>query len=348
MDRAEIIKYKDRLLNNLMLRGEYEAAAGLRKKVLLVEGATDKAFATHILREDTDCLAVVEFMKSNDVFRTSKPSKSDNYNSKSVITMILKHIALFPEFIDFPKGAEEWPLFGLVDKDYDERKTYSRITKLFLTDTHDLETLMLSTDLELLLRLQDCKISHDEIKAALYISVQLAAFRKAMINVGTINPTLINEFDGTVDYSAFTDGDKVSLLKLLHHVNAKADKPLSKARLKKTQESITKEMKRQLDKEGNWKKPLESFEVDEDSSFWEDINGHDVLSAVCYKNSNAKQLFTNKKGYSQNRDFEFALSESYDYGCFKKTELYKELITAELLKNYEREQNKYQERRTLV
>ena len=90
-------------------------------------------------------------------------------------------------------------------------------------------------------------------------------------------------------------------------------------------------MRRLLDKEGYWKKTIDLFEFDENSNLWMEINGHDILSAICYKNPSVKGVFINAGGYSQNRDFEFALSSAYDYDCLKKTKLYSQLQAAGLL-----------------
>ena len=332
MDKSEVIKYKDNLLNNLRLRGEYDAAAGLRKKVLLVEGATDQKFIGHIKGSDTRCLSVTDFMRARSAFSTSRSQSSESFNSKVVITTILKHIALFPEYYDFPKGAETWPLYGLVDNDFDDSNDYSRVPKLFFTDTHDLETLMISTDKELFARLERCSITVDEVKAALYIANQMAAFRQAIKNNGNLSPSLINMSDGTISFEEFMDDNLVDLVKLLQYINGKSENPLSREKLKKTRESITKDLKKKLNKEGYWKKSLESFAVTADSDFWMDVNGHDVLSAICYKNRHAREVFKNQDGYSQNRDFEIALSEVYDYDCLKKTNLHRKLQAAGLLK----------------
>ena len=332
MDKAEIIKYKDNLLNNLMFLGEYDTASGLRKNVLLVEGFTDQKFIEHIKAVNTRCLAVADFMRARSAFSTSRSPVLVTYNSKVVITTILKHIACFPEYYDFPKGAEKWPLYGLVDSDYDDSNEYARVTKLFFTDTHDLETLMIATDNGLLSRLKECNITEADVKVALYIANQMAAFRQAITDNGTLNAGLIQAADGTIEFESFTEGDKINLAKLLEYISKKSKKPLSREKLKRTREAIVKDLKKQLDKEGFWKKTLESFIVSPDGDYWMELNGHDILSAICYKNPKAREVFSNEGGYRQNRDFELALIEEYDYDCMKKTKLYTKLQTAGLLK----------------
>ena len=322
MDRAEIIKYKDYLLNNLRLSGEYDAALGLKKNVLMVEGKTDEAFVKRIVCPDTRCLPVVELLKARNAFSTSPPAK---VNHKEIITTILQRISMFPEAFDFPKGAEKWPLYDLVDNDFGTEASFSRVSKLFFTDTHDIETMMLSTDPELLTRLRGCSISLEETNRALYLAMQLSAFRQAIADNGTLSQSAISNSDGTIDFSKFSEEDRISLPKLIDHLNSQTDSPLSREKLKRTREKIAASMKKLLDKDGLWKKPFSSYTVEQDDPVWMEINGHDVLSAITYVNETAKEVFSNAAGYAKNRDFEFALSESYDYNQLKKTKLHKKL-----------------------
>ena len=333
MDKAIVVKFKDYLLNNLKMHGEYDAAAGLRKKVLMVEGTTDKAFFKRIICNDTRCMAVEELMRSKSAFSTSRTPSAFLYNSKVVIITILKHIAYYPEYYDFPRGAEKWPLYGIVDNDFDGMNELTRVTKLFFTDTHDLETLMLSSDMGLLTRLESCIISPDVVKAALFIANQLAAFRQAIKRNGNLTLAGINDPDGTIDYKSFTEGDIIDLTKLLKHINNHSEKPLSNEKIKRIRDSIAKNMHKQLNNEGFWKKSLDSFVVSQDSDFWMDVNGHDILSAICYKMPILREIFNNSSGHDMNRDFEFALSSAYDYNCLKTTTLYKKLKDANLLKD---------------
>ena len=273
-------------------------------------------------------------MRTRSAFSTSRSPDQELYNSKEVIINILKPIAYFTEYYDFPKGAETWPLYGLVDNDFDDSSDYSRITKLFFTDTHDLETLMISTDSELLTRLEQCSITADEVKAALFIADQLAVYRQAIFKNGNLSTHLINESDGTIAFEKYTDDNTVDLSKLLQYINSKTEKPLSKEKLKKTRESIIKELKKKLNNDGGWKKSFESFDVDSDNDLWMEINGHDVLSAICYVNPSVKEMFKNQDNHSLNRDFELALSDAYNYDCLKKTKLHTKLQTACLLREY--------------
>ena len=108
--------------------------------------------------------------------------------------------------------------------------------------------------------------------------------------------------------------------KMVDHINARIEAPLSREKLKKTKEKLAKNVKRYLDKNGEWKESFEDFSCGEE--YWRRVNGHDLLSAIRYVNKSARECFSNEMRYSQNRDFELALSKAYDYECFKNTELY--------------------------
>ena len=78
---------------------------------------------------------------------------------------------------------------------------------------------MLSTDSSLLFRLVQCNIANDEVIAAFYIAKQLSAFRQAISNNGTLNIARINSSNGTIDFEAFIEENKISLVKILTENN---------------------------------------------------------------------------------------------------------------------------------
>jgi hypothetical protein len=101
--------------------------------------------------------------------------------------------------------------------------------------------------------------------------------------------------------------------------------------LRKAKTKIAADMKKHLDKDGNWKNNIDSFISGQYESVWSEVNGHDVLSAVCYLNPSAQNAYNNKARYRMNRDFEIALTTVYDYKCMKPTKLYVGLIDASLI-----------------
>lgn len=328
MDRSEVVRLKDELLNYLSFKADYRRGTGLQQKVLLVEGATDKEFVKNILSDDSLCITVVDFKKARDPFSTKPVNKA--FNCKDVIITILQRISMFPEAFDFPKGAEEWPLYGLVDRDEGIPGSCMRVKKLFFTDTHDIETLMLSTDPDVLTRLDGCTVTEEDAKMACYLTDQLTIFRSAISDEGTLQYSAIKNDDGTTEFETFVQEGKIALEKMVDHINARIEAPLSREKLKKTKEKLAKNVKRYLDKNGEWKESFEDFSCGEE--YWRRVNGHDLLSAIRYVNKSARECFSNEMRYSQNRDFELALSKAYDYECFKNTELYGKMNAVGLIR----------------
>ena len=321
---------KDLLLTSLKLSGDYNQAKGIIKKVLLVEGATDKSFIEEIKQPDTSCVSVSDFMKVRSAFSTSR-TPGFQFKSKDVITTIIQHIAAYPEYMDFPKDAQQWPLYGMVDNDFETDQQYSRTHKLFMTGTHDIETYMLSTDSKILTRLKECTVTEEEVIRSIFLAYQMSVFRKFVHKNETLSVNDLSESDGTVNYAAFTNEDKINLHLLLDSANGSRSSPVSKEKLRKAKTKIAADMKKHLDKDGNWKKNIDSFIAGQYESVWSEVNGHDVLSAVCYLNPSAQNAYNNKARYRMNRDFEIALTTVYDYKCMKPTKLYVGLIDASLI-----------------
>ena len=326
MDERLLNSLGNEVVNNLHFSGEYAVAQQNATKYLLVEGATDAAFI------NAKCKTVYDMIQARLQFMTT--AQKQNISYKKIIISVLTRLSSDPTFFGFPKGSEKWPLYGMVDNDYETNPAgLMRVVRLFFTGTHDIETLMLSSDSGLLSRIKECPVNEADIKKALFISYQLAYFRQGLYGYGDsdFKITSIEEADGTVEFSSFTDGDYVNLEKLLQVINGHQTTPISDARLKRICANVRKDMKRKLDADGRWKKSFETFSIDAHDDFWQITNGHDILSAVRYVVPAVAISFPNIGGYSQNRAYEFALSTEYDYHCFADTELYNKLFSNGLI-----------------
>ncbi len=328
--QMDIKKIANALLATLKFKQDYDEQSGLRKRILLVEGRTDQAFFKRIARNDARYICVSDFIGGHMSVETSKPPALQWLNNKDVIVNLIKNF-LIPGPLGLPTTASSWPLYGLIDSDFDLDYHYSRYNKLFFTGTHDIETLMLSTDKGLLLRLPDCTIHAEEVMRALYIAAQLSVFRQVIYKSGSFRQLNVTDSEGVVNYSAFTSDGRISFHLLLDYINKNSERPLSKEKMKKIKEKISIENKKSIDEEGFWKKSYEAFSNNVDNDFWRTVNGHDILSAIRYLNRSAQEHFTNNAGYRVNRDFELALSNEYDYTCFVSTDLYSHLISTELI-----------------
>lgn len=327
MNNSEILRLTNNLINQLQMRGEYSVAAGMAKKVLIVEGKTDHVFIDRIKRSDVRCFHVQEFVTAMSAFST-KPTSI--INSKDVIVSILQRLAKSPEFFSFPKGSEKWPLFGMVDNDFDDASEFQRLVKLFFTDTHDIETLILSTDKDVVTRIDSCSVTREDLKIALFLAYQLSCIRQALYKEGTFLQHDINEKDGTVNFQAFVEDTKIDLSAFLSYINSKIADPLSAEKLRKVKSKITTSLKKNMTPDGLWKNEYVSFNEDAIRDFWLTVNGHDILSALRYVNNDFSTAFSQSM-YSQNRSFELSLCANYDTSQFCQTQLYDKLFSSELI-----------------
>lgn len=333
----EINKYINLLVGNLSFTMDYNNLCKGTKHLLIVEGQTDKKFIEKILCDDIVC------MVANKAFGVKKGfSPQETINCKNAIMEVVNGMSKIPiTFLKVPKYFENFKIFGMIDLDYDNSDGECLSSRLFVTDTHDLETLLISTDNNILQHLNGCFISTEDANTAFYLSYQLGFLRKFIKKV--INSNKI-EFDlqpicaGTgkdIDYFCFIENYKINVKKLINYLNKKNNNCLS---TKKENEIIKKvlsekEVNKKLDKNGNWNSTLEEFKPLNFEDFWTIVNGHDLLSILKFINNNAKEKYNNKNSYSLNRDFEMDLIDSYEYTNIKKTEIYKNMRKENVVKS---------------
>ena len=311
-------------------------------KVLFVEGDTDSAFIDRVRRPDVVCRTVGSALKAQEALREdyaraaagARGDRNPDFSKtsrKALIMALLRILSDRPEFFSFPKGSGNWPVYGLIDRDWEEVDPYLQLPRLFITDTHDIETLMLSTDRGILGRLGALSVPEEVRRRALWLAGQMAAFRGAFFEEGTIRVRELADEEGFVDYAAFTDNGRIVLEKLIGFLRTRQEERIPPQKLLRAGKRIAAAMKKQLDPSGTWKEGFESFPAEPDGEFWLRTNGHDILSAVCFFLPEARKTFSRKGWYSLNREFEFALVALYDLGAFAGTDLHEKLAGAELL-----------------
>jgi hypothetical protein len=314
---------------------EHASGSGVTK-ALVVEGTTDELFAGRVLEKDARCFPIRRILVNRGAF-IGKGIDLKNINSKDVILDLFQRLSNNPDFFGFPKGCGEWAIYGLIDRDFDDEALAYRRPRLFITDTHDIETLMLSTDEGVLTRIGRVRIAADTVRRALFVSGQMLCFRQALYRLGDKNRSVdircLSSADGTVHYAAFTENDLIVPEKMVTHLyknrggGLDADKRDSMVR----KILADKQLRKHLDKNGKWKYTKETFTPDRIEDFWLQVRGHDILSAVCYCDPEAGNAFRNTAGYGLNREFEKALIGAYNLACFAGTDLYRDMKKAELV-----------------
>ena len=303
---------------------------GSEKKAIIVEGYTDEAFMNRIQKSDVLCYSIRRFLEAR-----AKMLKCDS--SKGIIFSLFQRLSNNPEFFGFPKGCGKWHIYGLVDRDYDDETLNLRMPRLFITDTHDIETLILSTDHAVLSRIQGVTIDTEKVKSSLFISFQLACYRKALYNLPDRNLEIdtrkICSPDGTINYAAFVENDAVVPGKLIELLFSNKDTKISREKLNRFTKGVMNDrhIKKYCDRNGEWKIKKETFSPDQIDDFWLLVCGHDILSAICFYDAAANDMFRDTGGYKVNRQFEKAIIDYYDVAMFRKTDLYRSLKEADLV-----------------
>lgn len=331
---AEIERLAGLLAANARFKLDYRMYISKKRKLLIVEGATDYEFIKHIQNDCVDCIVAAKVFNSNNQFRT-KPGES--INCKNAIVKIITGISHYPSpFIKYADDLDKWDLYGMVDSDCEEIGSSRPTPRLFVTDTHDLETLLLSTDDDLLSRLEECEIQHEDITNAFFIAYQLATIRsevepyKKDIDLQTIR---CGSHD--VDFSSFVEDLKISVPELIRYMSDNSRDSISGSKIKSIVKSVCacKNLKKKIDAEGVWKQSVQEFSASMPSDFWMMVNGHDILQLLLLFSEDAAQFYGGDNGYSLNRSFEMSMIAAYDYSNFTKTKLSQKMSEQGLIKD---------------
>ena len=319
------------LIGNLSFMTDYyNQLTGGTKRLLLVEGQTDKKFIESVLNDDIICLV------ANKAFGSNKGFGQEKFSSKCAIMQVVYGMSKIPIVLSIPKGFDKCIVFGMIDLDFDnENAQYLNTSKLFVTDTHDLETLLLSTDSELLQRIDDCSISESDIQKAFYVAYQIGLLRKVIFDVNKTGLSLqaINSGEEMVFFE-FLEDYEISIRDFVHYINQNDNKRITQPSEKKLVDAIIadKRIKKKIDKDGKWKSSWESFEILKEADFWEVVNGHDILLLLRYLNEDAARKYSNIGAYRLNRDFEMDLIEKYNYSNFGNTKVYSNMRAEQVVK----------------
>lgn len=339
------IKDVEKNINNLVarikLKNDYHRFLSTPCDVILVEGSTDLKFIERVKSEQLVCIDVGRVMNSNQAFRINQTSNlkftQSNVNSKDVICKVIKGISQWPStFLKLPKEIENWNIFGIVDLDFEESCQLNKISKLFVTDTHDLETLLISTDDALLNRIIGEDISIEQLQNSFFVAFQMAKIREFLnqfYDSDKFDLSAISCGSKDVDFSSFLDVNKINIDELINYIVGHSNVRLKNPEITKIKDKALK-FKYIDSKTGLWKSEISNFNISTIKDFWKLINGHDLLQLIQFYCEKAGVMFRNKNSYGLNRRFEFEIIEKYNYQNFTKTQLYSSLNSNNLLRDF--------------
>lgn len=305
------------IINDLPFKIDVSGFGG--KTPIIVEGSTDRMFLRHLPYEISSKLEIT--VADKDLFGNGKGSR------KKSIEEVIYALEKVRPLYSFPKGAENWKIFGMVDLDDGIEPKYSGLKSLLYGDTHDLETMMLSSDEELIDNLP-VYIPDEEKNNAYFMAYQYNLVKKASIAHTDLMVTGISAIEDVK--RLFNDGmlDVEKCIRLFIK-NTKSDSVNTK-NLNKIVATIYKDI-RQINSKHEWKIKREGFINSLPGDFWQVVNGHDLCLMLRCSSEEMANYYHEVNSNGLDRAFEVDLIENYNYSCFAKTGLYKSFVDSKIL-----------------
>ena len=291
--------------------------------ILLVEGATDEQFIRPFLAKHILCTI-------GDGSLAGDPP-----NAKAAILGIVRGVDKFKTLLRFNSAWKDVKVFGMVDRDYDAPSSYDREKYLFVTDTHDLETLVVSTDRDVFDRISGCTIPASDLKKSLYMAYQVGCVVKVFRGAGITVRRIMSAHSEVAYSEMFLPDWRISLRKALSC--ATGETAVNSVKFKKQAERLAKDkrLRRYLDADMCWKDSLDSFDEGNVKDLWDNVNGHDLMTLLRYLNAGVANWFQPKsfflKSGHPDRAFEMVLIQTYDKERFKSTKMYGRMAEAGVL-----------------
>ena len=320
----------------------YARFSGKKRRMLIVEGTTDSTFIKKLLVQDVSCEVASNVLNGTMSMMGGwgKPQPK-KFNCKEAIVKLIRGLAQFPpDWIpNCPEFVAHWDIYGMIDADYQDSDTYRNVAKLFVTDTSDLETLILSTDSDLLIRIEKLCLTHEEIKKAFTWAYQFAKVRDAIIEIIPAKDIPVASLlapSNEIEYSRFiSEEGGINILEMLKYMDDMGKLDLSKEKMRKfCTNIITKDkyLKKNVDpKTFAWVWSASRGEPTAQKDFWNTVKGHTMLNMLKYVSPKAALYYATPAGDELNRQFEKDLISMYDYSKFYSTSLCKGMLQAELV-----------------
>lgn len=330
----EVLKLAHKLATTAKFKIEAATSANRSVKFLLVEGKTDKDFMDHVKATNVDCLIADHIFNERESGLRTRPL--ERINCKDAIVQLIVGLSRFPSsFITYPSNIDKLEIYGLVDSDCDELRAGAATPRLFITHTHDLETMLLSTDKSIFDRIENCNIPTQDIGQAYFIAFQLAYARESLdeyYDKDSFDLGKISCGSNQVDFLSFVQNSKINIIQIAKYVSENSPQPHPTQKFNQMCEKILKDkaVRKKFGNDGNWKQELENFNHETTPDFWLKVNGHDILQILQYYNESVYAAF-HVDCVGLNRMFEGKLISIYDYSCFIGTPLHTKMKEQEVV-----------------
>ncbi len=257
-----------------------------KEKVLLVEGKSDTRFWERIFPSDVFINDVKDFTDSICALLNKRA------NNKTAVLQVCRAINTMGEDNSPHQSIlESWDVNGIIDRDFDDRNN-DNIKGIYITDTHDLETMLIYTDSEIFKRLNIAKsygliITNEQANAAKHLSLQMGWFRMAWKNLPRNELNWIyckNTYNDkyskrdSIDYGLLIDSDgDFDIMQYLREINKlkyyNDQKDYDYLVSIRDHLTATNILRDKVSKDGKWYKSG----LNDDLDIWKTINGHDYL-----------------------------------------------------------------------
>lgn len=320
----------DAVIRVLALKNSFRKHLDAEYPMVLVEGKTDVSFYNNYKNENVLFIPIGDIVINGN--RTKTEEKRHLPNNKHIICNIVYGLSVIPAEVHCPDFAKVWNIYGIVDKDFEEDfGDFKMSTKLFQTDTHDLETLLMMTDEAVLTNIQDLELTDEEITKAEALAFELAAIRTGIAKFTTLRHNLLKEENGLVDYSNIVDGKDISIIKAVNLINNRSTSKYDKQYVNDIVGRIAEDNWQMVDSKNNFNLNTKGFNVWDHFDFWDNVNGHDLASALMYESEKAYEKYYNDYSTNLNRQFEYDLINAYSKVKFKSTTLFKKMNSQSLV-----------------
>ena len=301
----DLIKFENKIRSNLSLKADYDTSAS-QTRFLLIEGSTDKNFFQDYINYDVKMVTASSIVNGNKIIMSDGTQKDESCKN------FIKAICLGVDFDSKCGNQKGYQVTGVVDRDFEEEFPTAKYNKVLSNDTHDLETMMLSTQKGLI---EEVIPLNQEIKKEIYFKAyQLGLVKYALFNYkDRINYSFTRD---KMKFDEFFDKKYLNIEKYLNFLNKQnkilKEKIYGNKDLKIILTNIYKFNKLYINDKGQWKIKFENFDLTclpEDFYFY--INGHDLCDLIAYYFKNIKNDFSNQLVFKYQKS-NFQNSTLYD------------------------------------
>lgn len=259
-----------------------------KNKLICVEGSSDREFYGCYVKDGVfieDISGLLEAYNCLKLLEEKQIHKETILSHKEMVIELIKALTLGEGLgVDIPAEiTDNYDIYGIIDKDFDGDNKYSFYDRLFVTDTHDFETLMLSTDAGVVYRLKDYRITEDEYQKALYIAYQLGIIKQILQSKEMSKHTHhLSIKNLSINAKELKSNPRINLSTVIATINDCVDKENEgkerRDRISKITKTDEDDLNRKFDKDKY--KTLDSFNRSLPPKLWEVSNGHDIVDAL--------------------------------------------------------------------